>query len=558
MKKLKKLIIILIILLLVVGAVYGGFLLKSKDKLSNREVKDINRTIPEKDFIMNKLLLREVIEHAKKGTVPNVSVIVGETKYDDVITEFGEPNNSTAFGDGIYIDYESENLSFGYKGETIFDVRSLDEELSNISYKEILHFSGQPDEERYYKDEQLDQIILVYQLNKNYQLKWVLPRPTEEEPNPKLHHIVVFTEPANLVEDSSLLETLTLDEKIGQMIIAGIEGTTPTPETINLIEDYKVGGIIFFRDNLTSYSQARNLVNGIKRMNANSNNIPLFLSVDQEGGRVFRLPDLEGLPTSWDIGINNNPELSYQVGNILAQQLHAYGMNMNYAPVLDVNNNPDNPVIGDRAFGDSPDLVTKLGIQTMKGMSEENIIPVIKHFPGHGDTTVDSHYELPLIDKSLQQLYDLELIPFIEAIGQGADVVMIAHILFPQLDSVHPSSMSKAVITELLREELGFDGVVVTDDMMMDAIENHYDIGDAAVLSIKSGTDIILISEHYEDIVHTIEKIKMAVQQGELSEQRIDESVERILRLKEKYNLNNEEVEYHDLQYINEQINTLF
>src|SRR5690606_12767988 len=135
------------------------------------------------------------------------------------------------FGDGIYIDYESENLSFGYKGETIFDVRSLDEELSNISYKEILHFSGQPDEERYYKDEQLDQIILVYQLNKNYQLKWVLPRPTEEEPNPKLHHIVVFTEPANLVEDSSLLETLTLDEKIGQMIIAGIEGTTPTPET---------------------------------------------------------------------------------------------------------------------------------------------------------------------------------------------------------------------------------------------------------------------------------------------------------------------------------------
>ncbi|GGA77612.1 hypothetical protein GCM10008025_21430 [Ornithinibacillus halotolerans] len=532
--------------------------MKSKDKLSNREVKDINRTIPEKDFIMNKLLLREVIEHAKKGTVPNVSVIVGETKYDDVITEFGEPNNSTAFGDGIYIDYESENLSFGYKGETIFDVRSLDEELSNISYKEILHFSGQPDEERYYKDEQLDQIILVYQLNKNYQLKWVLPRPTEEEPNPKLHHIVVFTEPANLVEDSSLLETLTLDEKIGQMIIAGIEGTTPTPETINLIEDYKVGGIIFFRDNLTSYSQARNLVNGIKRMNANSNNIPLFLSVDQEGGRVFRLPDLEGLPTSWDIGINNNPELSYQVGNILAQQLHAYGMNMNYAPVLDVNNNPDNPVIGDRAFGDSPDLVTKLGIQTMKGMSEENIIPVIKHFPGHGDTTVDSHYELPLIDKSLQQLYDLELIPFIEAIGQGADVVMIAHILFPQLDSVHPSSMSKAVITELLREELGFDGVVVTDDMMMDAIENHYDIGDAAVLSIKSGTDIILISEHYEDIVHTIEKIKMAVQQGELSEQRIDESVERILRLKEKYNLNNEEVEYHDLQYINEQINTLF
>ncbi|WP_339217243.1 beta-N-acetylhexosaminidase [Ornithinibacillus sp. FSL M8-0202] len=498
--------------------------------------------------------ISEIQEQAKEGKLPGVSFIAGETLLDDVTDQWGDPADSSPSGETVYIDYPDKKVALGYSGDIIFDIRSFEDRLSDVRFADIIESLGEADEQRYYEDDQVDQIILVYQVNDTYQLKWVLPRPIDKEDNPALHHISLSMDPTKLTSNqSSILETLTLDEKIGQMIMAGMEGTTPEPETIRLIENYKVGGIIFFRKNLTSYSQSLQLVNGIKRANS-GNPIPLFLSVDQEGGRVTRLPGLEELPTNKEIGLQNDPKLSYQIGSILAEALHAFGMNMNYAPVIDVNSNPKNPVIGDRSFGDNPSLVSTLGIQTMKGMEANDIIPVVKHFPGHGDTSVDSHLELPQIDKSLEALHELELIPFIDAIDEGADVVMVAHILFPLLDSEFPSSMSKAIMTDLLREELHFDGVIVTDDMNMDAIVNHYEPGEAAVQSVKAGSDVILISKEYNDIVRSIEAIKSAVEKGEISEERINESVQRILAVKGKYQITDEQVAYYDLEQINKKI----
>ena len=211
---------------------------------------------------------------------------------------------------------------------------------------------------------------------------------------------------------------------------------------------------------------------------------------------------------------------------------------MNFAPVLDINSNPNNPVIGNRSFGNTADLVSRLGIATMKGIQSENVIAVVKHFPGHGDTATDSHLELPRVNKTLQELEQLELIPFQQAIQEGADVVMIAHILLPEIDATNPSSMSEVIISDILRSQLGYDGVVITDDMTMQAITDHYDIGVAAVQSVKAGSDIVMVAHDYNNAIAVFESINAAVENGEISEERIDESVIRIIQLKEKYQLN--------------------
>ncbi|WP_236686913.1 beta-N-acetylhexosaminidase [Ornithinibacillus contaminans] len=551
-------------ILLVLLVIIGVFLIWDRQDNSEtndaNEAHDIEHNPDDKDepiIDSTGALIDEVFQLAAEGKVPDVSIVAGHSELDEVMTEWGEPTSETTTEAGTYIDYSTSQLTVGYSGNNVFDVRSFTDALKEIHYQDIIDAKGEPDEQRYYKDEQVDQIILVYQMNENYQLKWILPRPTDAVPNPTVHHISVYTDITKLDMDiPSLVDSMSLNEKIGQMIMGGIDGTTPTPETINLIEDYKLGGIIFFSKNLIDVGQSLDLVNGIKRANA-SNKVPLFLSVDQEGGLVQRLPGVQDLPTNKEIGLRNDPDLSYQIGGILGQELKAFGMNLNYVPVMDVNSNPDNPVIGDRSFGDNPALVSELGIQTMKGMEAENIIPVIKHFPGHGDTAVDSHLELPRIDKSLQELRELELIPFTNAIQEGVDVVMVAHILFPQLDTEYPSSMSKPIITDLLRDELNFDGVVITDDIYMDAIKSHYEVGNAAVQSIKAGSDIVLISKEYADIVSGFDALKQAVETGEITEDRLNESVSRILKLKQKYQLTDEETSYQDLQKLNETIKNI-
>ncbi|XEC92927.1 beta-N-acetylhexosaminidase [Paenibacillus tarimensis] len=353
---------------------------------------------------------------------------------------------------------------------------------------------------------------------------------------------------------NDLLESMSLTEKIGQMIFAGISGTTLEPNTKLLINDYKVGGVIFYSENLSDPERTVRLVNQIKSENRN-NPLPLLLGIDQEGGRVSRLPgDLAAFPTNEKIGRINRSEFSYEIGALLGRAAAEFGFNLDFAPVLDVNSNPDNPVIGDRSFGSRPEVVSRLGIQTMKGIQSQHTISVIKHFPGHGDTAVDSHLELPKVDKSLEELDKLELIPFREAIESGADVVMIAHILLPKLDAEYPASMSKSIITNLLRNRLRYNGVVVTDDMTMKAITNHFEIGRASVESVKAGSDLILVAHDFQLITSAVQALEEAVEEGEITEERINESVSRIIQLKLNYEIEDKAVEPVNISELNESI----
>lgn len=371
------------------------------------------------------------------------------------------------------------------------------------------------------------------------------PNPTQQVPEPK---------PIEKDPIAEQIKDMTLDEKLGQMLIVGIEGYEIDLGAKQMIEELHVGGFILFGKNIESTEQLLELNNALKGANA-VNKIPLFISVDEEGGRVSRIPNtIINLPTNKDIGKLNNEEFSYEIGMLLAEKVKAFGFNMNFAPVLDINSNPKNPVIGDRAFGSKPEVVSNLGVQTMRGIGFGGVIPVVKHFPGHGDTAVDSHVGLPSVDNDIERLNSFELIPFEAAINYGAECVMVAHILLPKIDAENPASMSTAIITDILRKQLNFDGVVITDDMTMGAIMKNYDLAAAAVQAVKAGNDIVLVAHKYENALATMKSLKAAVQAGEITEKRIDQSVYRILKLKQRYKLKDNKIQSVDIEKINQSI----
>jgi beta-N-acetylhexosaminidase len=353
------------------------------------------------------------------------------------------------------------------------------------------------------------------------------------------------------------ISKMTLDEKIGQMLILGVEGYAINANSKSLVEKYKAGGFIILGENVQNTNQLLNLVNSLKKENT-KNKIPLFLSIDEEGGRITRVPkEFKKLPTNKEIGQKNNKALSNKIGGILAEEIRAFGFNMDFAPVLDINSNPKNPVIGDRSFGATPEVVSTLGLETMNGIKAGNVIPVVKHFPGHGDTSTDSHVGLPTVNNDLKRLESFEFKPFSQAIKSQVDAVMIAHILLPKIDNKNPSSMSKTIITDILRKKLNFNGVVVTDDMTMGAIMKNYNIGEAAVKSVNAGTDIVLVCHGYDREIEVINALKKAVEDGKISKDRIDESVYRILKLKKNYNLKDELVSSVNVNKINTKIDTI-
>ncbi|SDK94656.1 beta-N-acetylhexosaminidase [Clostridium cochlearium] len=354
------------------------------------------------------------------------------------------------------------------------------------------------------------------------------------------------------------LNSMSLDEKIGQLLVVGFDGYDINENIEKLIKENHVGGVILFSHNIENAHQLINLTNALKTLNSH-NKIPLFISVDEEGGRVSRMPrEFKKLPSNKIIGKINNSNLSYNIGRIIAKELTFLGFNMNFAPILDINSNPQNPVIGDRSFGNNVDIVSKLGIKTMEGLRDGNIISVVKHFPGHGDTSVDSHVGLPLINHDMKRLKEFELMPFKKAINNNVDVVMISHILLPKIDPAYPATMSKTIITDVLRRYLNFNKVVITDDMTMGAITNNYTISDAAIKSINAGTDIILVCHGYNNQTAIITSLKEAVKNGTITEDRINESVYRILKLKEKYKINNNIVDNVDIDKINSEIKNIF
>ncbi len=352
--------------------------------------------------------------------------------------------------------------------------------------------------------------------------------------------------------------SMSLDEKIGQMVIVGLDGYSADEHARQMIEEYNVGGFILFKSNIQNSNQMLELLNSLKNINR-ANKVPLFLSVDEEGGRVSRLPDeFLKIPSNKTIGKLNNSSVSHQVGSIIGEELESFGMNMDFAPVLDINSNPKNPVIGDRSFGTAPDLVSKLGVETMKGLQSQNIIPVVKHFPGHGDTSTDSHVGLPRVNNDLKRLRNFELKPFAHAIENGAEAVMVAHILLPKIDPKNPASFSKTIISDILRTELNYDGVVITDDFTMGAIVKNYNIGQAAVKSILAGSDIVLVCHDFEKQKAVISALKDAAQSGQLPMDRIDQSVTRIMHLKQEHRITDDPAKAVDPKPINEKIRSLF
>lgn len=351
------------------------------------------------------------------------------------------------------------------------------------------------------------------------------------------------------------VKNMTLEEKIGQMVIIGLDGYIMDDNTRKMIEDDRVGGFILFGENVKISDQLLALVNSLKSTNS-KNKLPLFISVDQEGGRVNRMPgEFKNFPANQTIGKVNNGDFSYEVGSILGEEIKAFGFNMDFAPVLDINSNPKNLVIGDRSFGTNAEVVSKLGIQTMKGIQTSGVIPVVKHFPGHGDTSVDSHIGLPSVDNDMSRLKSFELVPFNDAIKNGADAVMVAHILMNKIDSQNPASLSKTIITDLLRDQLNFKGVVITDDMTMGAIVKNYTISDAAIKSVNAGSDIVLVCHGHDNEVAVIDALKKAVEDGTIPEERINESIYRILKLKDKYKLTDSTLNSIDVGKINDKIN---
>jgi beta-N-acetylhexosaminidase len=361
----------------------------------------------------------------------------------------------------------------------------------------------------------------------------------------------------NRTEDDLIKEQISrmsVEEKVGQLVICGVNGYENDADSKLLIEKYHIGGFILFKKNIRDSEQMLELLNSLKRSNL-VNETPLFLSIDEEGGRVSRFPDeFLKFPTNQKLGKLNDSSLSYKVGSTIGEELKAFGFNMDFAPVLDINSNPKNPVIGDRSFGNNANIVTKLGIQTMKGLQDQNIISAVKHFPGHGDTSVDSHKGLPIVNNDLYRLESFELKPFAAAIENNADMVMVAHILLPKIDNKNPASFSKTIISDILRTDMGYDGVVITDDFTMGAIVKNYDIGNAAVKSVQAGSDIVLVCHDLVKEEAVIMALQNAVKKGSISLERLDQSVYRILKLKQKYSVTSDPVQSVNTKIINDKI----
>ncbi len=322
--------------------------------------------------------------------------------------------------------------------------------------------------------------------------------------------------------------------QIGQLIVAGFDGPTIPVELAAIAREFDLGGVILFARNIEAPLQVAELAYEAKRL---GRELPLWVSVDQEGGRVQRLraPCTEW-PALATIGRCGDPELAARFAGALAQELRAIGITLDYAPVLDVQTNPQNPVIGDRALSGDAEQVAELGAILVRTMQAEGIAACGKHFPGHGDTSVDSHHDLPVVEQERPHLDAVELRPFRAAIAAGVAMLMTAHVRYPALDEDATATLSRRVVTDLLREELGFDGLVATDDMAMGAIAKHQDIAEASVQALAAGCDLLLLcGTDAATQAAAIERLIHAVEDEEVPVPRVEAALARQRRTKERF-----------------------
>lgn len=336
------------------------------------------------------------------------------------------------------------------------------------------------------------------------------------------------------------MQGLNLEQKIGQMLMFGWQGSTEEENYTLceharvLIEDFHIGGLCLFARNIKSPEQVAEMINEMQ----SRAEIPLLMSVDQEGGMVARFrPPFAVFPGNMALGATGSVDYCRRAAEAIGKQLAAMGVNMNLAPSVDVNINPDNPIIGVRSFSESPEVVAEMGAAAIAGYQSAGVISCAKHFPGHGDTSTDSHLALPMIPYDRKRLDEVELVPFRAAVKAGAAAIMTTHIIFRALDENHPATLSSKILKGLLRDEMAYDGILATDCLEMKAIADNYGIEKAAVLAVEAGADMLLSSHTLEFQIQLRNALVKAVETCVISEERIDQSVERILALKRKYNL---------------------
>lgn len=330
---------------------------------------------------------------------------------------------------------------------------------------------------------------------------------------------------------------LDLATKVGQLFVVGFDGFEPTEDLRTLLTEYRCGNVIYFSRNIDTPEQVATLSEELQGTAMEGGpGIPLFVTADQEGGVVSRTDWGTELPAQMSMGASGDAELAREAGGAVGAELASIGVNFDLTPVLDVNNNPDNPVIGVRSFGEDPDLVGELGAAMAEGMQSEGVLACGKHFPGHGDTSADSHHELPVVDHDRERLDAVELAPFARSIDAGIDAIMTTHVSFPTItgDDETPATVSRAVQTELLREQLGFEGLVVTDGMEMSAIADGMGTPEGCVQAIEAGCDLLLVCHTPDTQQASVRAVIEAVESGRLDEARIDDAVERILAYKQR------------------------
>lgn len=344
------------------------------------------------------------------------------------------------------------------------------------------------------------------------------------------------------------LKKMTLDEKIAQMLIIYYSSTTYDKTLEQTIKEVKPGGFILMNDNISTYQNTLNLVKSMQK----DSKVPMIISIDQEGGIVQRLQkitDIEvtNIPSMLTLGKTNDKNLAYNVGKIMAQQLKTLGINLDFAPVVDIYSNKDNKVIANRSFGSNSEEVTTMALALKQGLEDNNVNTCLKHFPGHGDTAVDSHYNLPVINKDYNDLSKVELIPYYKAIKNNTNMIMIGHIALPKITKDNtPASLSKEIITNLLKTKLKYQGLVITDALNMKALTDNYSDKEIYTMAINAGVDLLLMPNGSRK---AIEYIKESIKEKKITEQMINTSVTKILT----YKYNHVKEEYLDSSYLNKE-----
>lgn len=339
----------------------------------------------------------------------------------------------------------------------------------------------------------------------------------------------------------NIMNNMSIEQKIGQMIILNSNKNIVDNELKELINNNNPGGFILMKDNITTYDNTKKFVSDLKE----NTDIPLIISIDEEGGNVQRLRYITdvnsiNIPYMYYLGKTNNESLAYRVGEVIAEELKTIGVNVVYAPVVDIYSNKNNTVIGKRSFGENKDIVSLMANSVANGIESKNVIPTYKHFPGHGDTDVDSHTSLPIINKTYEELKELELTTFSSAINNNAKLIMVGHIALPNITGDNtPATLSKKLITDILKNDMKYDGLVITDALNMGALTKTYTNEEIYIKVIDAGVDILLMPKDYNEAIDIIK--------NNISEERINESVKKILYFKYKF-LKDED--FYDKSYL--------